>query len=159
MDKKTIKELIIHNMPPYPVKKAYLTSLYGKGVTGALNDLLDEGKVVRVKRGYYSLSDELLDEYDYTSIEVNTEEQESTTMLMPTETLKILISSFVSQYSVSELVEQRIGNLLKEVNYYTTTVTGSKDATLQEDIEKFHSNINQYKLTDDGKRLLRLLTG
>lgn len=156
MDKQTIKELILHNMPPYPVKKAYLTSLYGKGVTGALNGLLDEGKIVRVKRGYYSLSDELLDEYEY---HLTDEEGENSLPLMTTETLKILISSFISQYSVAEILNTNLDGLLKEVKYYTTTVTGDKDETLHKDLEDFKEGIARYKLTDDGEYLFDLLTG
>lgn len=139
-------------MPPYPVKRSYLVDRYGKGVTGALNELMDENKLLRVKRGYYSLSDELLDVYEYPE-----EEEEDLTDFLPNETLLLLLSSYLSQYTVKCLVENNLHNIMKEVKIYTTTDTGSKDNSYQENTEEFINNLSMYRLTDDGQELINMI--
>lgn len=155
----TLKELLVHNLPAYPVKRSYLVDMYGSGVMSAITELMAENKVLRVKRGYYSLSDELLDEYayDYTESFVGSDDEEIKKELMPTETLKVLLGAFISQFSVKELVSRNLSDLLKEVPYYTTMLTGSQDDCLDEKLEDFVVRILGYNLTSEGERLLGLL--
>lgn len=147
----TVKEIIFYNMPPYPIKKAQMVQAYGMDVTGALNELMKEGKLVRVKRGYYSLADKYLDEYDYSNDEQSTQNKP----LLPTETLKLLLGAWCSQFTVSFLLTTSLEGLLEDVPYYTTTSTGTKDERYQEELKELLHNLTAYRLTDEGEQVVR----
>ena len=153
----TLKELLIANMPAYPVKRSYLVSIYGQGVVGALNDLMAENKVLRAKRGYYILSDEILDQFAGTCKEDSDEGLDDVREFMPTQVLRILISSWVSQFSIGVLLRNGLADVLDEVGYFTTSTVGGKDDQFQNLLEEFDTNLNTYRLTDDGVRLRNLM--
>lgn len=156
--KESIKELLIANMPPYPQKRSNLVSLYGRGVISAIDDLMAENKLIRVKKGYYSLSDDILDERGADPDEYKDLEEVELKELMPTETLKIIVSAWVSQYRVTTLLEHNLGSLLTEVNYYTTTSTGENEGNLEESLESLLIYLRGYRYTIYGEQLLKGLT-
>lgn len=157
---ESLKELLIANMPAYPVKRSYLVSIYGQGVVGALNDLMAENKVLRAKRGYYILSDEMLDNYKDVEPYVGDVHEDLGYDLwefMPTQVIRTILSSWVSQFSLKVLIEQGLTEILTEIDYYTTSTVGTKDAQFGYLLEELITNLSCYRLTDEGVRLRNLV--
>lgn len=156
-DTKTLQEMILANMPPYPIKKAELVSKYGSGVTGALNALVAQNAILRVKRGYYILSDDLLNTYDYERYEERKTNQINAKLLMPTKVLTSILSAFISKYTVNEVMENNLMGLFETIPYYTTTDTGEATTNISEELEGLKVELNKYMYTQEGQDVIEVL--
>lgn len=141
-----IKKIIIEQMPPNPVKRSVFIEHFGHRSIEAINQLMEEGKLLRVKRGYYSLSDELLDKYDY--------DTEDELPYIPTETVRILISSLISKYTLQELGQHINLNFIiqNNITYYTQSILS--EVGYEESYIGLAHQLSYYRLTEEGIYLL-----
>lgn len=139
--KDTLKAYILDSLPPRPIKREHILDKYGKGASRAIQELVEEGKVIRVKRGYYILSDELLDEYQW-----NVEEEHRP--VLTERVVYLLLSAFISRYTLKQLEESDLLDVAVNLEYYTTSQRdeGLSSEYIIREREELEAIINQYRV-------------